>query len=492
MGNNCSSQAATDIVHSDTISVTIPEQWTPGKLVEVTIPEGAPNAGTTIRFPVPTNSVPGAIVQVPIGVDALGTQSSISSGNSFSRRFGSRPTGPLTLEQIAARTTQTPNTVLKLHKVTLEYACVSQCGYYPHELTKPNQDSYGVEAPLAGAGRADAAMFSVYDGHGEFGDLCSQFARDRVHANLTERLQRGQGFDQAYAAAFCDANNQLHADPRVDDMMSGTTAVSVIVKDGVLHIGNCGDSRAILISTAPGSSSSGGSSSGGADRRKVGGGKKGRAKVVAKALSKDQTPFRRDERERVKKTGARVMTMDQLDGMEPIHEDWDDVELGEQLDTIGDPPRVWAPHECYPGTAFTRSIGDAEAEDLGVCADPELHEHVLAPEDQYVVVASDGVFEFITNQEVADVVNAIGDPHAACQALVAESYKRWLTNEPRSDDITIIVMKLSDIRTRAQKQTEVGNMGSSRNESDSSDDSGNSTDPAWRGRHSVAFCGNNP
>jgi hypothetical protein len=35
-----------------------------------------------------------------------------------------------------------------------------------------------------------------------------------------------------------------------------------------------------------------------------------------------------DERERVKKAGARVLSMDQIAGMEPIHENWGDVKLG--------------------------------------------------------------------------------------------------------------------------------------------------------------------
>lgn len=39
-----------------------------------------------------------------------------------------------------------------------------------------------------------------------------------------------------------------------------------------------------------------------------------------------------DERERVKASGARVMSMDQIEGLEPIHENWGDVDLGEQHD----------------------------------------------------------------------------------------------------------------------------------------------------------------
>lgn len=49
---------------------------------------------------------------------------------------------------------------------------------------------------------------------------------------------------------------------------------------------------------------------------------------MAKPLSNDQTPYRKDERERVKKAGARVLSMDQIEGLEPVHENWGDLLLG--------------------------------------------------------------------------------------------------------------------------------------------------------------------
>ena len=44
---------------------------------------------------------------------------------------------------------------------------------------------------------------------------------------------------------------------------------------------------------------------------------------------------------------------------------------GTEEDDDGDPPRLWAPNGMYPGTAFTRSIGDSAAERIGVTAEPE-------------------------------------------------------------------------------------------------------------------------
>ncbi len=66
------------------------------------------------------------------------------------------------------------------------------------------------------------------------------------------------------------------------------------------------------------------------------------------------------------------MSMEQLQGIAPMHEDWGELKSGDEIDEGGDPPRVWSPYGDYPGTAFTRSIGDSIAKELGVSAEPEI------------------------------------------------------------------------------------------------------------------------
>jgi hypothetical protein len=57
----------------------------------------------------------------------------------------------------------------------------------------------------------------------------------------------------------------------------------------------------------------------------------------------------------VLKAGARVLTLDQLEGLkDPSLPCWTN-----EVDCDGDPPRLWSPAGMYPGTAFTRSIGDS-------------------------------------------------------------------------------------------------------------------------------------
>lgn len=59
------------------------------------------------------------------------------------------------------------------------------------------------------------------------------------------------------------------------------------------------------------------------------------------------------------------------------------VVLGVELDEGGDPPRIWSPFGEYPGTAFTRSMGDVIAEELGVSAEPEIIHRKIHPGDRY-------------------------------------------------------------------------------------------------------------
>jgi serine/threonine protein phosphatase PrpC len=161
--------------------------------------------------------------------------------------------------------------------------------------------------------------------------------------------------------------------------------------------------------------------------------------ILAIPLTRDQTPYRKDERERVRKEGAEIKSIDQMEGREEMHDNWGDEVLGERVDIHGDPPRVWMQGEQYPGTAFTRSLGDFIAEKIGVNADPEIISTQLTDNDKYLVIASDGIFEFLTNQNVIDMCSASGSPLEACEMLTRAAYDQWLKHERRTDDITVIV-----------------------------------------------------
>lgn len=148
------------------------------------------------------------------------------------------------------------------------------------------------------------------------------------------------------------------------------------------------------------------------------------------------------------------MSIDQMEGMEEMHENWGDMVLGEDVDVYGDPPRLWVEGKDYPGTAFTRSIGDECAEEIGVTADPEILSRELTTDDHVLIVASDGVFEFLTNQEVLGLALASESPVQACELLVKTAFEQWLTYERRTDDITVIVCFLRCNKNPENSSTE--------------------------------------
>ena len=318
---------------------------------------------------------------------------------------------------------------------TASYVYVSQRGFYPMAAGKANQDSYVVYENIAGD--KDCHLFGVFDGHGEEGDKCSHYSANLLPNMIEDEINKSELgttkiFEQShkemkkiYKNAFVRTNNMLHDDDSVESYLSGTTGITVMIKGDKLFVGNVGDSRAIIASEqVPG-------------------------QLKSSPLSSDQTPFRKDERERLKKKGAKIMTFEQIEGNEPMHEDWGTV-LGEELDDMGDPPRVWDATLEKPGCAFTRSLGDMVAETVGVYAEPEVLVWNIEPHDRFIVIASDGVFEFITSQSVVDIL-ATSTPATRLEAakkVVSDSYNLWLTYDDRTDDITIIVIDLLDIKKK--------------------------------------------
>jgi len=197
--------------------------------------------------------------------------------------------------------------------------------------------------------------------------------------------------------------------------------------------------------------------------------------LIAIPLSEDQTPYRKDERERLKKAGARICSIVQMEGIAPMHDDWGEVNLGEDIDEEGDPPRVWCQDHDYPGTAFSRSLGDTAGEHVGVSAEPEILTKRVTKGDEILVIASDGVFEFLTNQRVIEICAESKDPLEACDKLLAASYERWLEYELRTDDITCIVLFMKNGKpddecvtsTLLQRQTRVKSVNSKKSKRDS-------------------------
>lgn len=211
----------------------------------------------------------------------------------------------------------------------ITYAFISQKGHYPDQPFKANQDAVTViedfsDDPLS-------SLMIVFDGHGETGAQCAHFAKSKLPAALSSNPHLQSNPQKALKESMLLTNADLHKSP-IDDTLSGTTACAALFKGNTVCVANVGDSRAVLAVKKPDSN-----------------------KLIAVDLSSDQTPFREDECSRVKRAGARVLTLDQIEGLKDASVPcWTNEE-----NCDGDPPRLWASDGIYPGTAFTRSIGDS-------------------------------------------------------------------------------------------------------------------------------------
>ena len=117
----------------------------------------------------------------------------------------------------------------------------------------------------------------------------------------------------------------------------------------------------------------------------------------------------------------------------------------------GRPSRMYA--NGHVGLAMSRSLGDGLCKDYGCIPDPEIQHFSLklppkaGPQgeevDSFLIVASDGVWEFITSQEACEIVSKCESASDAVENLVNEACARWRQFEGSyRDDITAIIVYL--------------------------------------------------
>ena len=257
----------------------------------------------------------------------------------------------------------------------------------------------------------------MFDGHGPEGHLCAKRAQEHVTAQFVDgmkddvvaALDSSERISSTLTSAYRRTSQRLESgEEGIDASHSGTTAVSLFITKDSLHTANVGDSRCLLIEHDT------------------------QGKTSVKALTVDHTPDREDEIKRIEAHGGVVMTSDQYDINDPSF-------------TSFEQKRIWSKSGKWPGTAFTRSIGDAVAKELGVSADPECSSFPL-PEIATFVLGSDGIFDFIPDEEIGTIVKNYDNPEDACRELVGKAWNRWCESEERADDITVIVGKIKNSR----------------------------------------------
>ncbi|RPA95594.1 PP2C-domain-containing protein [Choiromyces venosus 120613-1] len=234
------------------------------------------------------------------------------------------------------------------------------------------------------------SFFGVYDGHG--GDKVALFSGENVHKILAKQSAfKDSNYEQALKDGFLATDRAILQDPQYNDEVSGCTASTALISDTKIYVANAGDSRTVL-------------------------GVKGRAKP----LSFDHKPQNEGEKARICAAGGFV-------------------DFGRVNGNL----------------ALSRAIGDFEfkksadlpPEQQIVTAFPDVVIHEISDDDEFLVIACDGIWDCQSSQAVIEFVRrgiaAKQELHTICENMMdnclASSSE---TGGVGCDNMTMIVVAL--------------------------------------------------
>ncbi|KAJ8528524.1 hypothetical protein K7X08_022216 [Anisodus acutangulus] len=308
----------------------------------------------------------------------------------------------------------------------------------------PNQDAMIVWENFGS--RTDTVFCGVFDGHGPHGHFVAKRVRDclplklraewednikdadyvretspntrsslysedasfisadeesRVSFDVEETEKHPEVFQtlkDSFLKAYKFMDRELRSYNNINCFCSGTTAVTLVKQGQDLVIGNIGDSRAVLA------------------MRDMDG------SLVAVQLTVDLKPNLPVEAERIRKCKGRVFSLRN----EP------------------DVARVWLPNSNSPGLAMARAFGDFCLKDFGLISVPEISYRLLTEKDQFIVLATDGIWDVLSNEEVVNIVASASLRSFAARSLVEAAVLGWRTKYPTSkvDDCAVVCLFL--------------------------------------------------
>lgn len=294
--------------------------------------------------------------------------------------------------------------------------------------------------------RTDTIFCGVFDGHGPYGHMVAKRVRDslplklsahwevnitsedvlkeislttagsmnsedtpfisvdeesRVSIDLEEADKHPEIFQtlkESFLKAFRVMDRELRVHPSINCFCSGTTAVTLVKQGRDLIIGNVGDSRAVL------------------------GTRENDDSLIAVPLTVDLKPNLPAEAERIRKCKGRVFALQ------------DEPEVA----------RVWLPNNDSPGLAMARAFGDFCLKDYGLISVPDISYWRITEKDEFIVLATDGIWDVLSNKEVVDIVASAPARACAARYLVESAVRAWRCKYPTSkiDDCAVVCLFL--------------------------------------------------
>ncbi|KAE9596051.1 hypothetical protein Lal_00030729 [Lupinus albus] len=215
---------------------------------------------------------------------------------------------------------------------------------------------------------------------GHGGAKAAEFAANNLKNNVLDEVMTTHKEDIQEAVKRGYLNTD--SDFLKEDLNGGSCCVTALINNGNLVVSNAGDCRAVISRNG-----------------------------VAEALTSDHRPSRDDERDRIETLGGYV-----------------DLCRG-----------VW---RIQGSLAVSRGIGDRHLKQW-VTAEPETKVLRIEPDHDLLILASDGLWDKVSNQEAVDIArsffvgNKKSQPLLACKRLVDLSISRGSI-----DDTSVMLIKL--------------------------------------------------
>lgn len=222
-------------------------------------------------------------------------------------------------------------------------------------------------------------FFGLFDGHA--GGRCSNYVAGSLPNVLAEDPSFFTNLPQALKRSFHTTNEQFLKVAEKMKYHDGSTGITAVVRDSKVLVANVGDCRALIISGG----------------RPI-------------QMSIDQKPTNPEEQKRITALGGTVVY---CMGVARVN-------------------RVLAVSRAF-GNRTLRSV---------IRPDAEMMQRELTKDDDYLVMASDGLWDVLKNKDVCDVCYS---PFTQCNPqTIAEELVHAALQRGSMDNVTCIVVRLTD------------------------------------------------
>jgi serine/threonine protein phosphatase PrpC len=126
---------------------------------------------------------------------------------------------------------------------------------------------------------------------------------------------------------------------------------------------------------------------------------------------------------------------------------------------------------------LTRAFGDRGLLHYGLTSDPHISEAVIGPKDEFMILASDGIWDVFSNREAVDFVKKVLSDKTrslrSCDEIARSLLTKALHRQDCNDNLSVVIVRFKP------DDTEIGSASQSLSPSSSSTSSDSSVTPGF-------------